>query len=194
MRHEITVRAKVQKICSSSREVIMAATGGNADSGENLSDHIRKGSLIDFHRIIGHLNSDDVERLAEDPALEIEITDRRSQKCLICAQGKWPRSLQSKQDSGEHSPIDRIDGVVCSDLKGPMTPRDRLGNRYMINFVDSKSNYAKGFLAKTKDVVAKQFEISWSISKKNSIAGSMSYAPIWVENIKILICFARAKA
>ena len=48
--------------------------------------------------------------------------------------------------------------VICSDLKDPMTPRDRLGNRYMINFVDHKSNYVKIFLARTKDQAAKSFE------------------------------------
>ena len=47
---------------------------------------------------------------------------------------------------------------MCSDLKGPMTPRDRLGNRYMVKFVDCNSNYVKVFLAKTKDVAAKQFD------------------------------------
>ncbi|KAE9066566.1 hypothetical protein PF010_g27809 [Phytophthora fragariae] len=39
-----------------------------------------------------------------------------------------------------------------------MTPKDRLGNRYMINFVDFKSNYCRVFLARTKDAAAKHFE------------------------------------
>jgi hypothetical protein len=39
-----------------------------------------------------------------------------------------------------------------------MTPRDRLKNRYMVNFVDHKTNYCRVFLAKTKDAAAKQFE------------------------------------
>ena len=39
-----------------------------------------------------------------------------------------------------------------------MTPQDRRGNRYLINFVDHKSNYARIFLGKTKDQAAKQFE------------------------------------
>ena len=43
------------------------------------------------------------------------------------------------------------------DLKGPMTPRDRLGNRYLTNFVDHKSNHCRVFLAKTKDRSAKKF-------------------------------------
>ena len=65
---------------------------------------------------------------------------------------------QSKKDTGANSPIDVIGGVICSDLKGPMTPRDRWGNRYLVNFVDHKYNYCRTFLARTKDAAAKQFE------------------------------------
>ena len=50
-----------------------------------------------------------------------------------------------------------IGSVICSDLKGPMTPQDRLGNRYMVNFIDHKSNYCRVLLARTKDAEAKQF-------------------------------------
>lgn len=46
----------------------------------------------------------------------------------------------------------------CSDLKGPMTPRDGLGNRYLVDFVDHKSNYCRVSLARTKDMAVKQFE------------------------------------
>ena len=49
-------------------------------------------------------------------------------------------------------------GVIRSDLKGPMTPIDRLGNRYLVNFVDHKSNYCRVFLEPTKDKAAKKFE------------------------------------
>ncbi len=49
-------------------------------------------------------------------------------------------------------------GVICSDLKGPRQPVDRMGNRYMINFIDHHTNYCKIFLAKTKVQAAKYFE------------------------------------
>ena len=39
-----------------------------------------------------------------------------------------------------------------------MTPIDRLGNGYLVNFVDHKSNYCRVFLAPTKDKAAKKFE------------------------------------
>ena len=39
-----------------------------------------------------------------------------------------------------------------------MTLQERLGNRYMVSFIDHKSNYCRVFLARTKDAAAKQFE------------------------------------
>ena len=42
--------------------------------------------------------------------------------------------------------------------KGPLTPRGRLGNRYLVNFVDHKSDYCPRFLGTTKDKPEKTFE------------------------------------
>ena len=96
--------------------------------------------------------------MAKDPASGIELTDRRRLTCLSCAEGKQTKNTQSQKDTGVNEPIDRIGGVIYSDLKGPMTPKDRHGNRYLVNFVDHKSNYCRVFLAPTKDRAAKKFE------------------------------------
>ena len=55
-----------------------------------------------------------------------------------------------------HAPINWIGEVICSDLRSPLTPRDRIVNRYLVNFVDHKSNYCRVFLASTKDKAAKK--------------------------------------
>ena len=39
-----------------------------------------------------------------------------------------------------------------------MTPKDRLDNRYLINFVDYSTNYVRGFVAKNKIEATKNFE------------------------------------
>ena len=78
--------------------------------------------------------------------------------CVSCLEGKQTGNAQSKQDSGARSPIYRIGGVICSDLKVPMTPQDRLCNRYLVNFIYHKNNYCRVFLARTNDATAKQFE------------------------------------
>ena len=61
------------------------------------------------------------------------------------------RNVKSQQDSGANLPIDRIGSVICLDLKDQMAPRDHLGSQYLFNFIDHKSNYCRGFLARTKD-------------------------------------------
>jgi len=51
-----------------------------------------------------------------------------------------------------------VGGVICSEIKGPLTPKSRLGNRYMVNFVVFQSNYCHVLLTRTKDAVANLFE------------------------------------
>ncbi|OWZ15197.1 hypothetical protein PHMEG_00011205 [Phytophthora megakarya] len=157
-RNVLVVEGSVVKLQEAPAGVIMAALQEEAHGDNELSPDIQQGTLLDFHKRLGHIHYDAVERLARDPSSEIALTDHKRVNCLTCAEGKQSKGRQSKKDSGTSSPIDRIGGVICSDLKGPMTPRDRLGNRYMINFVDHKSNYVRVFLAKTKDQAAKKFE------------------------------------
>ena len=78
--------------------------------------------------------------------------------CITCAQSKQTKNKQNQKDSGQNAPIDCIGGVICSYLKGPLTPADRLGNRYLIDFIDYKTNYCRVFLAQTKDAAANKFE------------------------------------
>ena len=66
--------------------------------------------------------------------------------------------LEKHDHSGENVPINRIGGVICSDRKGPITPKDRKGYRCVVNFIEYKSNYMRYFIAKTKDQAAKTFE------------------------------------
>ncbi|GMF44999.1 unnamed protein product [Phytophthora fragariaefolia] len=139
-------------------EVIMAVLVKEVTKPADVSTDVQRGRLVEFHQRMVHLNYDAVERLALDPSSGIELTDRRRVNCLACAQGKQTKNNRPKVDTESNSPIDRVGGVICSDLKGPMTPRDRLNNRYMINFVDYYSNYCRVFLARTKDAGAKQFE------------------------------------
>ncbi|KAG3143998.1 hypothetical protein PC128_g24483 [Phytophthora cactorum] len=123
----------------------MAALDREVSAADGVDSSKEKGSLVEFHKRLGHLSYEAVERLAQDPSSGIEITDHRRKNGLTCAQGKQSKNTQSKRDTGEHSPIDRVGGVICYDLMGPMTPRDRHGNRYMVNFVDHKSNYCRVF-------------------------------------------------
>ncbi|OWZ17990.1 hypothetical protein PHMEG_0007990, partial [Phytophthora megakarya] len=112
-------------------EVNMAVLNEEVNGSDEVSSNVQEGTLVEFHRRLGHLNYNAVERLARDTSSGIRLTDHKRANCLICAQGKQAKNKQSGKDTGDHSPIHRMGGVIWSDLKGPMTPRDRLNNRYM---------------------------------------------------------------
>ena len=133
--------------------VCAAVATATAPATDAQQDEAQHGTLMHFHARFGHLAYDTIERIARNPESGIVLTDNVRKNCLTCAEGK-----QTKKDTGDNSPIDRIGGVICSDLKGPMTPLDRQLNRYLVNFVDHKTNYCRMFLAKTKNAAAKQFE------------------------------------
>lgn len=97
-------------------------------------------------------------RLAPTPHPGIELTEHAQEQCLACAQGKQTRASQPKQDTGMSAPTNRVGGMLRGDLKGPITPRDRRGTRYLVKFVNHTTNYCRIFLAKTKDQAAKKFE------------------------------------
>ena len=77
-------------------------------------------------------------------------------RCSICAQGKQTQAAQPIKDTSTSAPTNRVGAVICSDLKGRITPRDRRGNRYLVNFVDHKTDYSRVLLSKTKDQAAKK--------------------------------------
>lgn len=56
--------------------------------------------------------------------------------------------------------IDRVVGVIWSDLNGPVTPLDRNVNRYMINFVDHAFNHCRMFVARKRTLLRRCNSIS----------------------------------
>ena len=91
--------------------------------------------------IMAVLTADDVAR---DPARDVQVGS------LI--------HFHQRLGHISYDTIERIGGVICSDLKGPLMPKDLLGNRHLVNFVDHKSNYCRVFLTKSKDQAAKKFK------------------------------------
>ncbi|KAE9238201.1 hypothetical protein PF005_g327 [Phytophthora fragariae] len=122
------------------------------------ADAVTECTLLELHNRLGHFAFDTLECMADAPGSGVKLTSRVRLNCLTCPQRKQHKVNQSKKDTGQNSPVAKIGGVICSDIKGPMTPRDRHGNRYMINFVDHSSNYVRAFLAKNKVEATKKFE------------------------------------
>ena len=140
------------------REMVLTAL--NETGGDPLS---HTGTLMQFHARLGHLSFDSIERMAKESYSGITITCHKRAKCVTCSQDKGTRTAQPQLDSGQHSPIDRIGGVICSDLKGPITPQDKHGNKYLVTFIDYKSNYVRVFAATHKNRAAAKFRdfVAW---------------------------------
>lgn len=68
------------------------------------------------------LSLDTIERTAKTPGCSIEIANRKRSVRIACTVGKHQDKEQAVLDRhGEHAPFDQIGGVICSDLKNPMT-------------------------------------------------------------------------
>ncbi|KAG6587181.1 Integrase catalytic core protein [Phytophthora cinnamomi] len=96
----LVVEGSVVKLQKAPAEVIMAALEEDAHGGNELSPDVQQGTLLDFHKRLGHLNYDSVERLARDPSSGIALTDHKPVNCLTCAEGKQSKGRQSQKDSG----------------------------------------------------------------------------------------------
>ena len=140
----------------SAKYAIMAAL--EALETNDDADGAHEASVLHWDQRLGHIAFDTIERMVRDPASGIRLTRNKRMAYVSCLEGKQTRNVQSQKDRGSNSPTDGIGGVTCSDLKGPMTPQDRLGNRYMVSVIDHKSNYRRVLLARTTDAAAKQFE------------------------------------
>nr|CCA27152.1 AlNc14C466G11808 [Albugo laibachii Nc14] len=107
-------------------------------------------TLLELHQRLGHLAYDTIERMADLSVSDIRLTDRARPNYLTCAQDKQSKNNQSKKDTRKNAPIDKLSGVIGRDINGPMNPKDRRGNRYLVNFVDYSTNYVRAFVSKNK--------------------------------------------
>jgi hypothetical protein len=92
------------------------------------------------------------------PKERSENHEFHSQDIHFVCRDKQSKNRQAQADSSENSLIDVPGGIIYSDLKGLIQPVDRVGNRYMINFIDHHTNYCDIFLAMTKAQAAKYVE------------------------------------
>lgn len=93
-------------------------------STDTASPVVITDTLTGFHARFGHLALDTIERMVKDPASGIKISHHERKPCMVCTEEKKTRAQQPTKDTREHAPFDKIGGVICSDLKGPMTPLD----------------------------------------------------------------------
>jgi hypothetical protein len=127
-------------------------------NGRREAAVVQVGTLSHFHKRFGHLNYDKIIKMAKKKESGIRLLDEERKYCVTCAEGKQTKNSLQKRDSDATSPIDQPECVICSDIKGPMSPPDHFANRYMVVFVDHCSNYTRVFLAKQKNFGAVKFQ------------------------------------
>lgn len=134
----------------SQKAVIVTIVNGN-EHGHNLGVH--HGILLPFQQRMGHMCNDTIIKMARLSASGVRLTAFRRINCLLRAKGKQTINVHSLKNSSLNSTIDVIDCVLF-DPKDPMNSHDRLGNKYLIKFIDHRSKYCRVFLEKTKDNAA----------------------------------------
>ncbi|OWZ04657.1 hypothetical protein PHMEG_00023404 [Phytophthora megakarya] len=102
-RSVLVVHGRVMKTRESPLDVIMATLEKEASESVEVSVNVQTGSLVEFHKRLGHLNYDAGERLARDPSSGIEPTDHKRVNYLTCAQEEQTKNNRSKKDTGGHS-------------------------------------------------------------------------------------------
>ncbi|OQR85565.1 RNA-dependent DNA polymerase [Achlya hypogyna] len=116
--------------------------------------HQPQGTLQEWHIRLGHINKQAILRMAEQaPSNQMQVTRAArdlAEPCLDCAVGKQGRSKQPRTDTSTSAPTDEIGAVISSDCVGKLSPPDRFGNRYFVNYVDHGSGYTAVYPIKKK--------------------------------------------
>ncbi|KAH9088109.1 hypothetical protein LEN26_019648 [Aphanomyces euteiches] len=111
-------------------------------------------TLQEWHVALGHLNKPAIIKMVSDSLPEHMIVTRREhdlkEPCLECAIGKQTRSKQPTQDTSDSSPTEEIGGVIASDVAGKITPTDRYGHKYFVNYVGHASGFVMTYPMKKK--------------------------------------------
>ena len=89
-----------------------------ADDAIDLSRDVQVRSFLQFLQRFGHLSYDTLECIARNPESGIELSYRRRLRCVTYILSKQTKLAQSQKESGANSPIERVGGMICSDLKG----------------------------------------------------------------------------
>lgn len=103
-------------------------------------------SLDMWHRIMGHLNFQDLMKLENVvEGMNVNSTDKGF--CDVCHKGKQPHnSVNRTADAKAKAPLD----LIHTDLSGPITPTAKDGFRFVINFIDDYSGMVFPYFLKKK--------------------------------------------
>ena len=102
-------------------------------------------SLMEWHKIMGHCNFQDLRKLA-NVVDGMKIVDDKMCECAICTQGKMCQFRSRKPDERAKTALE----FVQCDLAGPISPEARDGFKYVLSFVDDYSGIILVYFLKRK--------------------------------------------
>ena len=102
-------------------------------------------SLLDWHRILGHCNFEDLRRLS-GVVKGMKVSSDQSHECVICSQGKMCQTRSRVPDRRAKMPLE----FVHCDLAGPIEPMAKGGFKYALCFVDDFTGIHKVYFLKQK--------------------------------------------
>ena len=103
-------------------------------------------SIEEWHRILGHINIKDIERL-EKVVEDMKITNKSKEFiCEVCPLSKPVVHYNRQPDERATSPLQ----FVHSDLAGPINPVAKGGFRFVINFIDDFTGACFVYFLKVK--------------------------------------------
>lgn len=114
-----------------------------------------KKTAIDWHRNLGHINFQTMQRMKKDPSYGItyDDDDHEIKRCEVCAKAKHARAPFKKSETS----TTRILELVHSDLAGSMENTSYGGAKFMLVFVDDFSRMVFLYFIKHKSDVLEKF-------------------------------------
>ena len=115
------------------------------NKAESGSTKTKSHTVEEWHRVLGHCNVKDVEKL--EPVVEgMKITGNEKFDCETCIKGKMSQYRNREPDKRATTPLE----VVYCDLAGPVTPTAREGFKYALSFVDDYTGVNMVYFLKQK--------------------------------------------
>ena len=110
-----------------------------------FSSQNKAGTLMEWHKIMGHCNFNDLRKL-QGVVDGIKIADDQQCECAICTQGKMCQFRNRKPDERAKDPLE----FVHCDLAGPFDPVAKDGFKYALSFVDDYTGINMVYFLKQK--------------------------------------------
>ena len=115
----------------------------------------KHGSLVDWHRRLGHVSFDKVKQLANDHPEMVIDGNHTNPTCVSCVAAKLTRTPNS-------SPATRTTTaplqLIHTDLAGPMKTASLGGARYYLLFIDDYSRYTTVYILCQKSETFSKFQ------------------------------------